>query len=519
MSELKIRDTQIIEQPIGKRILGDAKNRLDSSGDDTALEISVNSTHSGLLANNRVYPGVFVRKSYKSYFSRENGGTAEFDKPVLTHHDHQSDPIGRIIGGKFTALKTGDDFRRDYLKPGVASKGESGSGVVTIKARITDPDAIDKILDGRYLSVSSGQSSPVMTCSVCSKPLLSAFDRIFGGGSDKACEHLPGKVYEDEKGRKRLCYAITGPLTYHEVSFVTIPAQPGAKVVSTDWEELKDGDADLIEFTERANRSIISEMTLIDGNGDEMNLLVNRRNKVLVAVPKAAVESLEDFMNSLLEDDELSQKGTGDSRHPTDATDDEDIPEGDADDGRLDRDSDSEGSDTNDKLAQPTKRDRMTKEVEKLQATVDSLSEEKKTLQGQITQKDEEIATLKEKLEEKEEELSRVMEDLQKMQSDVAKDYATLVAQYRILLKKPGTEDIKDDESLAAYVDSLAERTVQSLRDTLQDLSLELDTSSLTVTKTDKNPSLVSDKKVTPDGESDDTNTPDRKDLLGKLIL
>jgi hypothetical protein len=224
LSEIHFRDETVIDQPIRKSALADAQDLIDNSDDGVKLVIQVDATHSGLLTNGRVYPGVHVRRGFRTFFSKENGGLSDFDKPVLKHHEHDQDPIGRITGGQFVKTKTGEAFKKDFVTPDTPDKGGRGSGVVRLTAEISDEDAIAKILDGRLVSVSSGHSSNSMTCSLCGKQLLDAFARYFGAGDENSCDHIPGRHYKDDEF-KGLCYGITGPLTYHELSFVNIPAQ------------------------------------------------------------------------------------------------------------------------------------------------------------------------------------------------------------------------------------------------------------------------------------------------------
>lgn len=108
-----------------------------------------------------------------------------------------------------------------------------------------------------------------------------------------------------------------------------------------------------------------------------------------------------------------------------------------------------------------------------LQASIESLTQDKLALEGTLEEKTNEVETLTSQAEAKDSEVSRLTDDMSAMQGNLAKDYATIVAQYRVLLKKPGTEKLDEKEAKDTFVDELAKRSVESLRDSLTDLAEE----------------------------------------------
>jgi hypothetical protein len=498
-TEIHFRDEIVIDQPAKSSILSDAEDLL-SQDNGPHLSIQMDATHSGLITNDRVYPGVLVRKSYKSYFSVENGGTADFNKPVLKHHNNDSDPIGRIVGGQFIKYKSGDEFKKDYLNPDTAASGGRGSGVVRLNANIADPDAIAKIIDGRLLSISSGHSTDSMACSRCGKQILDAFSRLLGAEEDEdGCKHVPGVAYKDEYG-KGVCFGITGKLRYHEVSFINLPAQQPSKLTKIDWEAVKMSDSEngtiILPSSMRGKKSLITSMILKD-NDTELDLLTarDRRLNNPVSVSMAAVDIVT---SSVL--DELSSEDEPDLTTEPDPLDDtKDIGSGAS--SRLGADSNSsrsvavEGSGAaskghrkTDAQAEESDNDNGRLEsgdsmadkndkklsVDSLQSSIESLTGTNKTLQDNLEEKDKEIQSLEGQIEVKDTEVKRLSDDMAQMQGSLSKDYATIVAHYRILLKKPGTEGLDDMEAQDKYIDGLAKRSVESLRDSLNDLFEEL---------------------------------------------
>lgn len=170
----------------------------DAAG-NPALEIVVDATHGGYVNHNfSFYTKEGMEKGFKSF-------NTPFPKPVLVEHDDDKAPIGRVVESEFITLQ-----------PAEGAQGEPTSKI-RIKAVITDADAVQKILDGRFLTVSiAGRPKSAPTCSVCSEKVAS----MWGCEND----HARGQVYDG-----KLCYYIMGELEYSEVSFVNKPADMSEK--------------------------------------------------------------------------------------------------------------------------------------------------------------------------------------------------------------------------------------------------------------------------------------------------
>ena len=474
-------DHFVIDQPASEQALRDASSILEET-DQPLLKVRIDATHSGLLTNRRVYPGRRVARSFKSFYSTERGGTAEFDKPVQLHHNDFQDPVGRVVGAKFTRLKSGTDFNQDFVDPDTDGKG---SGVVTVDAEIVDPEAIQKILDGRYLSVSSGHSTDKMLCSVCGEDL---FDY-------KKCEHMPGKSYD-----KQLCFAITGNLTYHEISFVNIPAQSAAKVIqkemTTDMEhekvQLRDSGADhmdpILTFV-RAKKQIVSSLTLCGRDDDEeYNLLIaNTTPKDHQDPPSMSRVVVERVLKEFEDDGDIETPADceqdqsrpepelpSDSGEESDAQDElqDDRPEADSTEpSNPDSDSLEATTHVGDQEMDDDKKIEFTQE--EVKSIVDALRSENENLKRDSEELQAKVTNLEATVDAKDSEVQRLTQDLAEQQAHSAKVLATALAHTRISLRKPDTVDVDSAEKLAEYIDKLAERSIDSLTDSLTDLALE----------------------------------------------
>jgi len=317
--ELYLVDYLTYQKP---RIYTDALNLLQdlySQPSSYNLSTYIRATHSGYLLNGRVYPGLHMKNATTDWYSQERGGTASYDKPVLTHHSqHDGEPIGRVIGAEFTQLKDESEFDNDWRSP--ESGTNLGSGFITLQAQIGDKDAMEKISDGRYLTVSTGQRTNKAICSVCGE------DWLKDSGEGEICEHRPGRYYNID-GSSYRCYLVTGPLTYHEVSYVNVPAQPNARTVSASansdaLEAAIEGSRDSsLTFSATYDRASVSSIVLSDSQGNNVELIVpeggkdelpdealSLQTKTSVSVPENVTDESAEDSDVLVEPTEEASK-------------------------------------------------------------------------------------------------------------------------------------------------------------------------------------------------------------------
>ena len=205
------------------------------------LVIKIAATHAGLVTrNNTFYMPDKMRAGAPSW-------TEHYPKPIQVHHDEKTDPVGRVIAARYvdTSAALGQIYQNSVLKDSFKNSvgkadtqfwdtfnsdrtsfiqkvqmirmmdsvlndpGYEGMGYTELTANITDPDAIQKILDGRYLTGSVGAVSDKAVCSVCDTNWV----------DEEHCGHRPGKIYDGVK-----CVVIAGNLLYDEWSFVNQPA-------------------------------------------------------------------------------------------------------------------------------------------------------------------------------------------------------------------------------------------------------------------------------------------------------
>ena len=196
-----------------------------------SLLVKIAATHAGLRTGNKgFYLPERMRDGASSFL-------LPYKKPVLTHHDDFNDPIGRVQSARYvdlTHLYPANDLWMNKLTVGGLKDKDTkkavqyflknwqnredymGLGYIELVAEITDPDAIQKVLDQRYLTVSTAHSSDAAFCGVCMQNWV----------ADGWCEHEPGNSYDGDE-----CVLVPGKHLYSEVSYVNKPADREAKNV------------------------------------------------------------------------------------------------------------------------------------------------------------------------------------------------------------------------------------------------------------------------------------------------
>lgn len=216
------------------RINKESRDLIDASKKDGTIKkltVKIEATHSGIINHNLWF--------YTPAGMRDGVGTfvSPYSKPVLTNHDVYSDALGRVLAAEYEAYpeegKSGLDDSidsvsyadkiKEFTKSEMFLNDEyKGLGHIMLTVEITDAEAISKLIDGRYLTVSISGDTEQAVCSICNKDRKDVQDEDKDG-----CEHYRGDVYDGETA-----YLIAGAMSFKEVSFVNTPADENAKVNS-----------------------------------------------------------------------------------------------------------------------------------------------------------------------------------------------------------------------------------------------------------------------------------------------
>jgi hypothetical protein len=171
------------------------------ASESPALTVRIEAIHVGLTRNLTFYQEDKLKSSIQTW-------TSPYNKPVLTHHNKMGEPIGRVKSAQFNAQ----------------SLSSPGRGCVELICEVSGLDAVGKLRDGRYLTVSIGAETNSVKCSICGTDIL----------NEGWCDHEKGERYNskgDPDPSGQLCYWVIGDLSFDEVSFVNIPSDPFAMAI------------------------------------------------------------------------------------------------------------------------------------------------------------------------------------------------------------------------------------------------------------------------------------------------
>lgn len=193
------------------------------------LQVRLTASHAARLTGHyHYYQPNKVRDSVESFVK-------PFGKPFLAHHKTEQDAIGRVVKATYVSTPHLDISKSiiasayadathgnhkkkkkhphlnyvDKLKPFLFDKTFEGLGYISLLTNITDEEAIKKVIDGRYLTVSIGYDTNHLHCSIDLQDWI----------DEGPCEHEKGQMYNDE-----VMFFIFGDMEYGEVSYVNEPA-------------------------------------------------------------------------------------------------------------------------------------------------------------------------------------------------------------------------------------------------------------------------------------------------------
>jgi hypothetical protein len=189
-----------------------------------SIEIKIKASHINFINKNAVRYTIDAVKSGISSWIKP------YQKPQLIGHDKQSDPVGRITSHQLIHTDSLSE-PQDYVQ---------------LTAKITDGAAIEKIMDGRYNTVSVGSKSSKVICSECDQNII----------EDGLCEHKKGGV--NPKGKR--IHWIIDQIDYVECSFVNEPADEYACI---DQINIGNGFIPYTDFLDN-RESLISELLMED---------------------------------------------------------------------------------------------------------------------------------------------------------------------------------------------------------------------------------------------------------------
>ena len=231
----------------------------------------------GLTGNYNNYSAIELEKALQSWVE-------PYPKPIILNHDLNSEPIGRVMAAKM-------------------DKEEDGSHFVRLQVAITDPVAIQKVLDKRYLTGSVGGRAGKAVCSISGDDLASES----ADGRPKAQKFKRGQVY---KGK--LAFIDMQDISFKEYSFVNQPADSKSGVrksssgdvkvenSSDDW--VARSSAFVLNMDEEDIFSVEEHKSILSGlkSKESKPLYLHLKGSFLTAIAVHESENYKYNSNSLL---------------------------------------------------------------------------------------------------------------------------------------------------------------------------------------------------------------------------
>lgn len=261
-------------------------NFSESFNSNNGLIIEVAAIHEGLTSNYNNYSSQELEKALQSWVE-------PYPKPIILNHDLNSEPIGRVMAAKM-------------------DKEEDGSSFVRLQIAITDPVAIQKVLDKRYLTGSVGGRATKAICSISGEDLAKEDD----AGRPRPAKYKRGKVY---KGK--LAFIDMQDISFKEYSFVNQPADQKSGVrtlkVVDGKQEISDSETwvaksnafvlnmdneDIISVSE--NKSMLSNMD----KKESVPMYLHLKGAFLTALSLHESENYKYDNSSLLSDEDKNNK-------------------------------------------------------------------------------------------------------------------------------------------------------------------------------------------------------------------
>lgn len=206
-----------VDEEIQQRI----SDSLSNGAKIKSITVKMEATHSGRPnGNNWIYTPSGMMAGHKTFVT-------PVYKPVTEEHRPDSRTLGRVISSEYIQYQEfKDSFSKlspvEYLSQAkesgldkkYRSRAYKGLGHIELVAKITDKEAIDKILDGEFGFVSVDGRVEDAYCSICSTKV----------NSPNRCEHKRGVKYGNDK-----CYYVGGKMHFDHISYVANPADTNAR--------------------------------------------------------------------------------------------------------------------------------------------------------------------------------------------------------------------------------------------------------------------------------------------------
>ena len=194
----------------------------ESFGQGETISPRIEAIHAGTTKNYMYYPAEKL-KGDKELKSGVHSWTSPYAKPVIFNHDTDTEVTGRVERAAYA----------DYT--------QAGKPGIIVVPRITQPEAVKAVKDGRLLTVSIGGTTDAAVCSICETDII----------NEGFCGHMKGEVYDGVTATW-----IAGNIWFDELSWVNVPADENAMVVEVETNTLGQPTSEEKEVEEKAEKTL-----------------------------------------------------------------------------------------------------------------------------------------------------------------------------------------------------------------------------------------------------------------------
>lgn len=421
------------------------------------LIVKMEAIHVGRTKNFTYYTEEGLRAGLHTW-------TQPYNKPVLTHHnEYDGEPIGRILEAQYEEATLSG-------KPGL---------VFTVE--ITDEQAQEKVLDGRYATVSIGASTNKITCNIC--------------GTDRTedwCDHYPGESY-GEGDDKQTAHFIVGETYGREVSYVNTPADENAGNRSIQVIDENTGTKESVQEKSFMQIFQVAEGLMQSVNQPEHNLY-NSLNESARNVLDSLInikESGGTKMNDQTQEPVQTQE-SGPQSEPQNVNTQESVK-----------------TTIPDTFTEAQVREELAKKLEENAKLRTELQEARESLTKAVIEKDKFVS----RVEEMEGEHTRILAENAQLLENEHKMLATRVVEMKQRLCKVDVVGKETEECVAEHIT----RTKESLNDSLNELLVEMKTAKPAAGSV-TNPGLVVDENLDNEKQTKTYSLKEAEDMIKRMF-
>ena len=267
----------VISNEVANTLHGLASEAKKDDKKKEKIVVQIAGIHEGVTRNYTEYPWEELKESIPTW-------TTPYNRPLIVNHNDYD--VDKAIGRILKVSETKHDEKNALL----------------FTASVADIDAVEKVADGRYFSVSIGTKVKSAECSICGNDWVSG----------EWCEHRRGKYYaideDDPKSEIKQCTWIIGGIEGLELSYVSVPADEHAHTISLS-ENLGDTTEEL-----KIELNSLDELCLklyLIGDEGSVDVVLETGSVKNIANLKEAQELFKEIekTTSIPEEDTVTQKG------------------------------------------------------------------------------------------------------------------------------------------------------------------------------------------------------------------